>query len=183
MLARPHIVIRLLELLQLKRLLVNYRLQHLRVRLNRFNHLFQLDPAARKHRSRRKHLRQAPLEAHFVFARPASQEADDGDDAAHTDGLDALLHLVDAGNLDNDFDAAAAGEFLRRLAPFAVVLVVDDVVGAEFLQGLDFAGRSGGGNDPCAGGFGKLQSKDAHAAGALDKDPLAGLDNVVEGSI
>lgn len=153
------------------------------MRLNRLHHLLQLNPTTRKDRPRRKHLRQAPLEAHLVLARPASQEANNGDDAAHPDGLDALLHLVDAGHLDDDVDAAAAGEFLRRLAPFAVVLVADDVVGAEFLQGLDFAGRSGGGNDSCAGGFGELQGKDAHAAGALDKDPLTGLDDVVEGSV
>lgn len=94
-----------------------------------------------------------------------------------------LLHLVDASNLHDDVDATAAGELPRRLAPFAVLLVADDVVGAEFLQRLDFAGGSGRGNDSCAGGFGKLQSKDAHAASALDKDPLASLDDIVVRSV
>ncbi|KAK1249795.1 hypothetical protein MKX08_009798 [Trichoderma sp. CBMAI-0020] len=119
--------------------LVDHRPQRLRMRLDRLYHLLQLDPAARKDRPCRKHLGQAPLEAHLVVARPAGQEADDGDDAAHPDGRDALLHLVDAGHLDDDVDAAAAGERLGRLAPFAVVLVADDVVGAESLQGGDFA--------------------------------------------
>ena len=51
---------------------------------------------------------------------------------------------------------AAGGELFGRLAPVFIGLVVEDVVGAEFFEGLGFGVGGGGGDDAGAGCFGEL---------------------------
>jgi len=48
------------------------------------------------------------------------------------------------------------GEGFGGFTPVGVVFVVDDVVGAEFLEGVGFSGGASCGDNAGAGGFGKL---------------------------
>jgi hypothetical protein len=67
-------------------------------------------------------------------------------------------------------------EFLGRLAPVRILAIVDNMVRTQLLQLLPLGGGAGRGNDLRAGRLGKLDAKDADAAGALREDPLAGLE-------
>ncbi|KAK3898974.1 squalene epoxidase-domain-containing protein [Staphylotrichum tortipilum] len=76
-----------------------------------------------------------------VLGLGARQQANDGDDALHLDGAQALRHGPLAADLDDVLDALTAGrQRPRRLAPVQVLAVVDDVVGAEFLEDISLGG-------------------------------------------
>jgi len=59
---------------------------------------------------------------------------DDGDDALELDSLERVACRAWATDFNDVVDAYTTRELLGRLAPVLVLLVVDDVVGAEFLQ-------------------------------------------------
>lgn len=82
------------------------------------------------------------------------------DDADHTLELDALKTLVEgtaASDLDNVVDTnAVRSQLARHITPVGLSLVVDDMVGAQFLQFLRLLLGRGSSNDSCAGRFSKL---------------------------
>ena len=65
---------------------------------------------------------------------------------------------------------AAGRRFLGRLSPVLVGLVVDDVVGAEFLEGFGLDIGGGGRDDAGAGRFGELQREYADSPRSLRQD-------------
>lgn len=155
MLLIPHVLVRILEMVQVKHLLVDDGMNV--IGLHGAVHLLVLQPRTHKHTPDSADVIQA-LEERGLVLGEASNKADDGDDAVDLDGLEGLRHGGRAADFDNVGDAQAArGELLRCLAPVGVLLVVDDVVGAVFLQEFGLLGGGGGGDDGCAGGFGELQ--------------------------
>jgi hypothetical protein len=70
---------------------------------------------------------------------------------------------------------SARRKLLRLLAPVLNLLVVDHMVGAQRLELLALGRRRSGRNDLRASRFGKLHGKHTHAARALGKDPVTGL--------
>ena len=92
-----------------------------------------------------------------VLGLGTAQEANDGDDALHLDGVEALSEGARTADLDDVLNAlAAGGQLAGRLAPVGVLGVVDDVVGAQLLEDLALLlGRSGS-DDRRAGSLGKL---------------------------
>lgn len=180
MLLGPHVLIRLLGLLQSEHLLVEDRVDI--VGLNGGDHSLQLLSASNVDAS------ECADVAQCVESRRrrlhAAQEADNGNDTLELDSLHTLLERRSTTDLKNVVHAGATScQLLGGGAPVRVLLVVDDVVGAQLLQGLELVGRGRGGDDLGAGGLGELQGEDADAAGALDEDPLAGEDGLeaVEG--
>ena len=108
---------------------------------------------------RLEHLRRADIDALDVGAlgedqsrielgRAAAQAADERNFAAEADGAERAGEGLRPADLDNVIDAAAAGEFDRRLVPFRRALVVDAAGGAERLGARELlvAGRG----DDCA---------------------------------
>ena len=85
---------------------------------------------------------------------------DKSDDADHTLELDALETLVE-GTTASDLDNVVDTDVVRRqlaghITPVGLSLVVDDMVGTQFLQFLRLLLGGGSSNDPCAGRFSKL---------------------------
>lgn len=82
------------------------------------------------------------------------------DDADHTLELDALKTLVEgtaASDLDDVVDTnAVRSQLARHITPVGLSLVVDDMVGAQFLQFLRLLLGRGSSNYSCAGRFSKL---------------------------
>lgn len=171
----PHVLIRLLCLLQVKHLLVEDRVDV--VSLDSCDHLLELLPASDVDASECADVAQCINSRHRRLH--AAQEADDGDDTLEFDSLHALLERCGAADLNDVVHASATGrQLLGRGAPVRVLLVVEDVVGAQLLHGLGLVGGGRGGDDLRAGSLGELQSEEADAAGALHKDPLARLDGL-----
>ena len=118
-------------------------------------HLFKLDPRSNVDTADDADARQRFEDA--VLGMGAAQEADDGDDALHLDGLQALSHGPLAADLNDMIDALLAGSQLASgFTPVRVLAVVDDVVGAELLEDFGFLGGRGGRDDGGARGFGEL---------------------------
>ena len=70
---------------------------------------------------------------------------------------------------------AAGRRLLGRLSPLLVSLVVDDVVGAEFLEGFGLGVGGGGRDDAGAGRFGELQREHADSPRSLRQDCIPRL--------
>lgn len=85
---------------------------------------------------------------------------DKSNDADHTLELDALETLVEgtaASDLDNVVDTnVVRSQLAGHITPVGLSLVVDDMVGTQFLQFLRLLLGRGSSNDPCAGRFSKL---------------------------
>lgn len=179
MLSRLQVLVCLLDLIKTKSLGINDRSKTLRVGFNGAQHVLQLKSVAHHHATRRKLAAQALQEAGLLFVLGAAQEANDANDTGGLDGVDALAHGLGAGHLHDVVHTAAAGNLHGLGPPSGRLLVVDDVVGAELLQRRLLVLGARRGNDACASGLGKLQGKDAHAAGALRENPLAGQELAV----
>lgn len=154
MLLLPHVLIRLLRLLQGKHPLIHHRLQPRRI--DRLVHRLELLSRPDQHAPHGAHIIQTVQEPGLVFAH-AAEEADDGDDAFGFDGFEGLCHGFRTADFE-DVGAAGrvGGEFLGGGAPVRVGSVVDDVVGAELFERLGFVVGRGGGDDAGAGCFGEL---------------------------
>ncbi len=179
MLSRLQMLICLPELVQLKYLVINDRSQLVRVGVDGAAHVLELHSVTHKHTTRGKQVAETLEEARLLLVVGAAHEADNGNDARRLDGLDALAHRRRPRHLDDVVDADAARDLARLGAPFDRLLVVDDVVGAELPQRRLLVLGARGGNDARAGRLGKLQRRDAHAAGALREHPLAGRQRAV----
>lgn len=174
MLLGPHVLICLLCLLQGEHLLVEDGVDV--VGLNGRHHSLQLLSASNVDASECADVAQRVESSRLRL--DATQEADDRDDTLELDSLHALLERRGATDLKDVVHAGATRQLLGGGAPVRVLLVVDDVVGAQLLQGLELVGGGRGGDDLRAGGLGELQGEDADAAGALHEDPLAGKDGL-----
>ena len=109
------------------------------IRLNGANHVLHEGARADVDAARGADVVQALDDGRHALG--AAQEPDDADDALVLDGLEALLERCRAADLDHVVRAHAARQFLRRLAPVRVLLVVDHVVGPELLQLLRLLAR------------------------------------------
>lgn len=172
-LARPLVLVRLLELLELEHLAIDDRAELVKVGLNGSAHLLHLVPAADEQTASGAQALQVLEETRLVRVLGAADKAYDADDALNLDTLEALRHGSRARNLDDVVHAYPVGDLAHLGAPVGILLVVDNVVGAQPLQELGLLGGAGGGDDARAGCLGKLHAKDAHAAGALGQHPLA----------
>lgn len=174
MLLVPHVLVSLLGLVQSKDLLVNNRLDV--VRLNGTVHLLELLPASYQHAADGADVVEALEESRLLLALSTTEETDNGNHTIERNGFERLGHGVGTTDFENVLHAAAAGcELLGFLAPVGDFLVVDDVVGSQGLELLALLGGGGGGDDFCASGFGELHSEHAHTASTLGKDPVTGL--------
>lgn len=62
--------------------------------------------------------------------------------------LKALDPIAGAANIEDDITTCLVGsELAHFLSPIGLISVVDDVLGAQRLQKVDFLTRRGGGND------------------------------------
>lgn len=171
----PHVLVCLLCLLESEHLLIKDRVDV--VGLDRRDHRLQLLPASDVDASECADVAQCVEGSRRRLH--AAQEPDDGDYALELDSLHALLERRGAADLEDVVHAGLARrQLLGGAAPARVLLVVEDVVRAQLLQGLGLVGGGCGGDDLGAGGLGELQGKDADAAGALDEYPLAGEDGL-----
>lgn len=100
MLARPLVLHCLLQLLKLEDLAINNRLQLLGVRIDCCAHLLHQYPVTDQQTTGDAHAVQALDEA-WLLGLKSTNEANDGDDAVETDGLETLSHRSWAGNLDD----------------------------------------------------------------------------------
>ena len=165
MFLRPHVLIRLLCRLEGENLLIDHRLDV--IRLDGPVHLLKLDPRADEYTSDGADVHQGVQHRGLVLRLHAAQEADDADDAFVGDGVQTLLHGSRTADFDYVFDTVAARELLGCLAPVGVFFVVDDVVGAEGLESVAF-GRGGCGCDYSgAGGLGELPKINLQSANLL----------------
>lgn len=174
MLLVPHVLVSLLELLQREDLLIDNRVNI--IRLDSPCHILHLQPAANQDTADCADVVQSLEESRLVLLH-AADEADDGDDAVDGDGLQTLGHGLGPADLDNVLHAHAASELLGLLAPVGHLLVVDDVVGAVRLERLGLGTGRCGCDDACACCFGELQGEHGDTACALGEDPLAGLES------
>lgn len=174
----PLVLVRLLHLLEPKDLLVNDRLDL--VRVNRLVHLVKLLLRADEQAADGADVGQRIEQRRLVLGRVAvREESDDGDDALELDGLERLRDGARPADLDDVVRARAAGrQALGDLAPVRRLLVVDDVVRAELLELLALGGGGRRRDDGRAGGDGKLDRGQADAAGALGEDDVAGLEGL-----
>ena len=87
------------------------------------------------------------------------QETNDRDHSVNLDSLERLFDCFGASNFDDVVNTQSArSQLLSSLAPVLIGLIVDDVVGAEFLERFGFSVTAGGGDDTSTGCFGKLVS-------------------------
>ena len=126
MLLIPHVLIRLLRLLEPKHLLIHNGLDT--TRIYRLIHLLELLSGPHHQPSNGTDITQTIQESRLVLGH-AAQESDDGDDAFGFDGLERLGHRLRASDLEDVGAAdAARGELLGSFAPIGVGFVVEDVV-------------------------------------------------------
>lgn len=152
----PHILVRLLELLQPKHPLVQHRLQI--INLHRPNHLVHLQPTSHNQAPDRAHMVQALQKRRLLLGLAAAEESDDADHAVHLDRLERLRHGFGPTHFDDVVHAeAVGGQRARFLTPGGLGFVVDDVVGAEGPQGFGLFVGGGRGDYGSAGGLGELQ--------------------------
>lgn len=151
---RLHVFKSLLRLLQWEHLLINHRLDI--IRLDRPHHLLKLAPRTDKHPSEGTKVPQSMNNPCVTLGLHATKEANDIDHPIRPDGLDALFLRLGTAHLEDLIHALTVGELAGGFAPVGVLLVVDDVVGTEFLEDFGFFGCRGGCNDSGACGFGEL---------------------------
>ena len=98
--------------------------------------------------------------------------------AADTRRDHGLLQRRRAADLDDVIDAAPIGQLARRLAPFRIGAVIDDMVGAELLRQFKSAGRAADDNHlGRARVLGHRQGRDADRTRALSEEGrVAGTD-------
>ena len=152
------------------------------VGLNGSAHLLQLLPATDVDTADSADLAQGLEDA--VLGLGTTEEANEGDDTLVLDGLEGLAHGILTTDLDDVVNTLLVDSQLAGgLTPVLVLAVVDDVVGAELLEGLHLLLGGGGGDDASAGRLGELKGEERDAAGALDENGLAGLEGLeaVEG--
>ena len=172
MLLVPHVLVGLLQILQLKHLLVNNRLNV--VGLDGVNHVLHLQPVANQDTADCADVVQGLKESRLVLVH-ATNEANDGDNTVNSDGLEGLRHCCRSTDFDNVLDTDTTSDLLGLLAPVGCLLVVDDVIRAVLLEGLSLRGRGCGCNDACASGLGELECKDRDTTSTLCEDPLSRL--------
>ena len=131
-----HILIRLLQLLKLKHLLIHYWFNL--IRIDTLIHTLKLESTTHQHAPNRTDIIQTVQETWLILRR-ASQEPNDRDNALGFDGLERLLHSFGPADLENVVDAEmVGGEGFGCFAPVGVVFVIDDMVGAKFFEGVGF---------------------------------------------
>lgn len=108
-------------------------------RLDRTNHIPHHSLAANIHSANRADMAQSIEDTGLASRVDTSQEPDDADHTLKLDAIEALLQRARTSNLDNVVYTHTSGRQLAsRLAPVRICLVVDDMVGAQFLELLSF---------------------------------------------
>lgn len=139
---RQHVVVGLPSLLQREDLLVNDRLEV--IRLNGSDHILHLLPGADEDTPECAKVLQSIKNSGFAIGPRSTKEADDIDHSIQLDGLDTLIDRPRTADFQDLVNSHAASKLACGLTPVRVLLVIDDVVGAEFLEdlGLFSRGRS-----------------------------------------
>ena len=169
----PHVLVSFLELLQREDLLIDHRVNV--IRLDSARHILHLQPAADQDTADCADVVQGLEEGRLVLCH-AADETDNADDAVDGDGLQTLGHGLGPTDLDDVLHARAASELLGLLAPVGHLIVVDDVVGAVRLECLGLGGGRCGCDDARARCLGELQGEHGDTACALGENPLPGLE-------
>lgn len=88
----------------------------------------------------------------------ATKESNDTNDTLELDALEALGQGAASADFDDVIHAGVVGgKFPGCLAPVGIRLVVNDMIGAEFLQLLGLLRRRGRSDDGRASSFGELE--------------------------
>ena len=108
----------------------------------------------------------------------AAQGAEVDDAPVARDGVDVLVEVARAHEVDDDVHALAFGELEHGLAPVLFVFIAEPLRRAEGFAELDLRGRARGDEDPArARGDAELDARDADAAGArVPEDAVAGFE-------
>lgn len=154
----PHVLVGLPRLLQREHLLVEDRLDV--IRLNSPHHILHLRPRADVNSPESADVLQSiqDLRIRIGTRLCTANEADDTDHSFEFDGLQTLPHRRGTTNFQDVVDTLAVrSELASCFTPVRVLLVVQDVIGAEFLEGFGLFSRGCGCNNSGAGGFSELQ--------------------------
>lgn len=163
-------LVRILGFFELKHLLVDDGVNV--VGLNSLVHLLKLQPRAHEHTTDSADVAQSLDEARLLLAFHTSKETDHANDAVNANGLERVLHRVRTAHFHNVLHARATRQLLRRLAPVLVLLVVDDMVGAQLLQLLALGLARSRRNDPSPRRLRKLHSENRYTPSTLRQHPL-----------
>lgn len=154
----PHVFIRFPGLFQGEHFLVDHRVNV--VGLDGFHHVLHLSLRADIHASHRADPGESFQQCRVALRVRVAQESDDADNALELDRLQALLQSARSTNIQHVVNALiVVRELARRLSPVGILLVVDNVVGAQLLEELEFVVRRGSSDDGGTGGFGELYIK------------------------
>jgi hypothetical protein len=113
-------------------------------------------------------------QSRIKFGRRPAQSSDHANLAANPDGTERARQRAGTADLEHLINAAAPGEFHRRLLPAGGALVIDALVGAEVLCTRKLLVARRRDDDLQAHCVRQLQPEDRDAAGALQQDGLAG---------
>lgn len=171
-LAAPLVLVSLLDLVQLEHLLVDDGLELLDIGFNCTTHVLHKHARTDENTANDALVHQT-LEESGLICCGAANEADDGNDTLDANSFQALLYGRGASNFDDVVDTQSTCQLLGLLAPVWCVLVVDDVVCAEFLEHLGLFGRRCSSNDFGTCGLGELETENADTTRSLSKNPLA----------
>lgn len=131
-LARPLILVRLLNLVEGEDFGVNNGPKSLRVSLNCAAHIFHHAPVSDENAPCGAKSRQVLKESWLILGL-ATHKPDDGDDAVHLDAGKTLSHRGWACDFDNMVDTNSTSQLLGLVTPLRRFIVVDDVIRAELL--------------------------------------------------
>ena len=129
-----HILISVLDLLKLKHFLIHNRFQANRI--DRPDHLLELQPTTHKQPPDCTAIIQSLQKAGLVLGFSAGEESNNADHAVYADGLEGLCYGFRTSYFENVVDPKAAWrEGFGGAAPIGIVLVIDNMVGAKRFKG------------------------------------------------
>ena len=175
MLGSPHVLVRLSGLLEAELVLVQHRVDI--VLLDKGDHILHQVLGANIHTADNENLEQR---LHDALGRHlTTQQANRRHDALVLHRLDALPNSVLAAKLKDVIKALAISRQLpRRLAPVLILPIVNDMIRAKVLENLALLLARGRSDNVRTLRLGELQRKQTNTAGALNKNPLPGLEGL-----
>lgn len=127
------------------------------IRLDRLNHILHHGLPTNIHPTDRADVGQSIHDVRLALRVARTKEANQANDALELDALEGLLERAGTADLEDVIDTLTLGRDLAgRLAPVAVGLVVDYVVGAELPELLSLLGAGCCRDDGGTSGFGEL---------------------------